>query len=274
MDLLNCASANLDSKANSWTGHGGLRRFAQTAHRLRWVVVLIVGFLSVGHFAAATQKEQDILRTKTVIAEKYELPGANGKTSAMLYRSDEGLARLVFFDEKGGLRLFVGMNPDGTPGITMFDEKTKQKLRIGMQAKENITYLYLFDDEGNVTISLSMRKALGPRLLVGRADKGRVSIGLSKTGEPQVNLWAKNDEPRIGLELNDGMPAIRLFDGAKSVRTTWKLSADGSPVFSILDEQSRERLAIGAEKDQHPYIRFIDPDNKTIKAFPQAAAPK
>ncbi len=255
-------SAADDRKVRSWTGRGGLPVLAMTLHRFRWAVAVLVGTVSVGQLARAKQKAEDVLKTKTVIAEKYELPGADGKTSAMLYRDEAGQARLEFLDDKGRLRLAVGMNPDRTPGITMLDEKTNQRLRIGMDIKEKVTYLYLFDAQGQVAIALSMHEERGPWVSIGRSEKGQVSIGLSKQGEPRAYLFAKSKEPRIGLELNDGAPAIMLYD--KQVRTAWKLKPDGSPVFSILDEEARERLSIGAS-DDHPYIRFVDLDKKTMK---------
>jgi hypothetical protein len=271
MNDSNGPSTHVDREMKSRTGREVFRFLAHTLHRFRWAVALIVGMLSAGQFASATQKVEGVLKTKTVIAEKYELRGADGKTSAVLSREGTGQARLEFLDEKGGLRLAVGMWPGGTPGITMFDDKTNQRLSIGMNLKEKATYLYLFDAQKNVAMSLTMHEEGGPWVTIGGPEKGQVLIGLSEQGEPRVYLFAKKKEPRIGLELNDGAPAIMLYE--KGVRTVWKLKPDGSPVFSILDDQSRERLSIGAS-DDHPYIRFVDPDKKTFKDIRQVIGGK
>ena len=153
----------------------------------------------------------------------------------------------------------------------MFDEKTNQKLSIGMNLKEKVTYLYLFDAQKRVAAALSMYENRGPWVTIGRPEQGHVAIGLSEKGEPLAYLFGKNNEARIGLALNDGSPAIMLYE--KGVRTVWKLKPDGSPVFSILDEQSRERLSIGAS-DDHPYFRFVDPDKRTIKEIREMVGKK
>jgi len=267
MDDSNGANADLDAAADSWTGRGALRAFVQVVHRFRWAVVVLVGFHSAAHLASAVQKDQDVLKTRTVVAEKYEVPGPNGKPAAMLYRSDAGQARLVFLDEKGGLRLFVGMNPDGAPGITMFDQTNKQKLNMVIDLKNNLPQIDLFDDQGNAPISLSITKELGPTFLIGAADKGRIAIGLSEEGEPRVVLCAKDTKPRISLELIHGAPVIRLFDRNNVVRARWRVLPDGSPVFSILDSRSRERLSMGTDNTEQPFIRLSDPDKNTSKAI-------
>jgi hypothetical protein len=233
--------------------------------RLRWPGAVFLGFLFAGHLAGARQKEQGDLKARTVRAEKYEIPGPNGTPAAMLYQTGAGQARLVFLGEHGEPRLSVGSGPRGSPAIIMFDRNSKQKLNIGFDPKDEMPQLGLFDEQGNETISLRVMKDVGPQIAIGRAGLGRVTLGLSKDGEPHVLLWSKNDLPRFGLDLVNGAPTVTFLDESMVVRASWHLTADGSPVFSLRDARARERLWIGTDKTERPFIRMIDPDNNTVK---------
>jgi hypothetical protein len=225
---------------------------------------LVLGLVIAGHLGAG-QKLANNLEAKSVVAEKYEVLGRNGTPAAMLYRTDAGQARLVFFGEKGELRLSIGINPDGSPGIVFLGADGKARLYMGFSPREGTPQLSLFDDQGNQTISLDATKQNGPAISMGRMDKGRITLGLSKEGEPSILLWSKNNEPRLGLDLVDGAPVIEFIDGNKGVRARWRLLADGSPDFTVLDSQSRERLSIGTDKTEHPFIRMTDPDKNAVK---------
>ena len=60
--------------------------------RWRWplFVLFLTLFFSMGHLAGAVQKEQEILRAKSVIAERYELQGPDGKKYATLGKEPGG----------------------------------------------------------------------------------------------------------------------------------------------------------------------------------------
>jgi hypothetical protein len=75
--------------------------------RWRWplLALFLALFFSLGRFAGAVQNEQEILRAKSIIAEAYELQGADGKKYASLAKEATGEVRLKFFDQAGRSRL-------------------------------------------------------------------------------------------------------------------------------------------------------------------------
>ena len=103
MNDSNQSSTYDHTEAKSRTLREILRVLVLTVHRFRWALAVIVGMVSAGQMVRATQKADGVLKTKTVIAEKYELPRADGKTSAVLSRDHAGLATLDFLDDKGRL---------------------------------------------------------------------------------------------------------------------------------------------------------------------------
>lgn len=262
MNLSNSGTWASGRSAEDWRS---VRTLARLLFRLRWAAVVLFGTLTLGHIVGGAQKDQDTLKANTVVADKYEIQGPNGKTAAMFYRSDSGDARLVFLDDKEHLRLAIGLLSGGRPGITMFDQNNKQKLSLAILPDGDAPGLVLFDDQGNPSINLSVIKDSGPQLAMGSADKGRITMGLSKDGEPSVLLCSKGDKPRMNLQLVDGAPSIRFYDANQVIRTSWGLKADGSPSFSLSDDQSRVRLMISTGVAGQPFIRIDDPDNKTSK---------
>jgi len=244
-----------------------MRAFARAVHRYRWTVVAFVGFVSVAHFASAVQKEEDVLKAKTVVAENYEIPGLNGKPAAKLYRTGAGRASLIFLDEKGQLRLAVSLLPDGAPAITMFDQKQKAHVNLMISSKNNMPYLHLVGDEGNAMIELTIDKDTHPTFSIDRKGKGRILATLSDAGEPGVYLSGKPDQLGIGLEIVDGLPVIRLFGANNVVKSKWTILPDGSPIFSLMDGRSRERLSIGTDKNGDPFIRLNNPEKNTSKVI-------
>jgi hypothetical protein len=124
-----------DATVRRWLTEGAVPVIRRVLCAFRWPAIVLLCAFSIGHFAGAGQKEQEVIRTKKVVAEKYEIPGADGKPLAMFYRSDGGQARLVFFNKDGGLRLSVGMNPDGAPGIALLDERSKPRISMTISNK-------------------------------------------------------------------------------------------------------------------------------------------
>jgi hypothetical protein len=241
------------------------RTLRRAVHAHRWAVAVLMACLSVGHLASAVQREEDVLRARTVVAEKYELRGRNGKPSAMLYQNAPGQARLVFLDDAGGLRLSVGMDPGGEPGITLFNQQNKPQLSMSIDSKKKSPQLHLFDDRGNSTISIGVDQETGAAIWIGKAERGRISMGVNLHGEPSVLLWGKDNTPRLSLAVIDDCPVITLLDDTKVVRTRWKVLRNGTPMFSLLDERGRDRLVMGVDTEDRPFIRVTDPKTKDSK---------
>ena len=180
---------------------------------------------------------------------------------------EPGARALAFLDEKGQLRLGVGLFRDGAPQITMFDHENKERVVMVVDAKDNLPHLHLLGDDGKALVRLTVKKDGGPTFSIDQKDKGGIVASLSKNGEPSLYLYAKPDKVRMSLEVIDGAPYIRLFGANNVVKSRWTVSPDGSPTFSLLDGRSRERLSIGIDKNEEPFIRLNNPDKNASKTI-------
>lgn len=242
----------------------GLKSFLT---RCRWLLLTAaLGILfSAGHFAGAVQKEEELLRVKAITAERYELLGPDGRKSALLCLDPDGQARLSFFDQKGDLRLGIGLDRSGSPSINLFGDDHSLKVGLGLGPDDGMPALQFFDDQRNGVMSLDMTKEFGPGISVGNPGQGHISIGFSLQGEPTIGFWRTKNDLRIQLSILEDIPVISLLDKNHVLRTTWKILPGGSPAFSLSDDRSRERLVITLDKDSKPVIRLIDPDRNEAR---------
>ena len=232
-----------------------------------WPLLLLVIslFFALGHFAGATQKEDEILRAKSILSERFEVRGGNGKTLASLSRGQKGDVLLSFFDKSAFPRLLVGLDADGVPIVSFIGEGHKPRMILSLAKSDWAPQISLSDQHGEPTISLGSGDDLGTSLMVGKRGQGQISVAVSKDGVPAINVLDKKNNPQIMLSVLDGGPVILLFDSERNVRSAWSVSADGSARLVILDKKSKERLSVMADREGKPSIRFIDPDQNTFK---------
>jgi hypothetical protein len=220
-----------------------------------------------GRFVGAVQKDEEIVRLKSIVADRYEVRGINGKQAALFYLNPDGKPTLALFDENEKVRLDLRLARSGSPGITLFGDDVRSRIAIRLSDLDGAPSLSLFDASGNEAVNLGILKDFGPQINVGTPGKGRISIGLSRTGEPRVELWSTVSEPRIVLNVVNDRPVISLLEKDHVARTIWKLLPDGSPAFFLLDGLSRERAIIATDKDGKPSIKFIGPDKKESRTI-------
>lgn len=96
----------------------------------------------------------------TVVANDFQLLGANGKLAARLTMSGEGTPALFFFDQQGHNRMNLAMYPEGVGGLIMNDPEGRAVAVLRLHGKnerpvlvmkskgENRMVMGLSDDEG------------------------------------------------------------------------------------------------------------------------------
>jgi hypothetical protein len=260
----NCPELKLAAAASSFPSPGNRHV------RMRWLLFtfLIAIFFSLGHFAGAYQREQDILRTKAISAETFEVRSPDDKLKASLHQGAGGETYLSFFDQKGGARLTMGLGPKGTPAISFFDDKLALRMGLSLDVNDNTPQIVLFDDHVQPVLHLGITKGLGPEISVGGTLKARVSIAAREGGSPSIQVIDGKNSPRISLDLSDqDKPAISILGDDRVVRASWRIHSDDSVIFSMSDPKARQRLVIMTDKDGKPSIRFIDPDKNEARGL-------
>jgi len=258
-----CRSA----KPGAASGHGFC---PNSLLRSRWplLTLIIVAFFSMGHLAGAYQKDQEILRIKSISADKFEIRDPDEKLKASLSQGPAGETYLSFFDQKGGPRLSMGIGPKGTPVISFFDDKSALRMGLSLDANDSTPQIVLFDGHDEPALHLGITKGFGPSISVGKPGQGRVSISASDGGSPAIQILDPKNNPRISLDLADNdKPVISMLGDNRVVRASWRIHTDGSVIFSMSDPKARQRLVMMTDKDGKPSIRFIDPDKNEARGL-------
>lgn len=236
--------------------------------RSRWplLMLIVVAFFSMGHLAGAYQKDQEILRIKSIAADRFEVRDPDDKLKSSLSQGPAGETYLSFFDQKGGLRLSMGIGPKGTPVISFFDDKSAMRMGLSLDANDSTPQIVLFDGQNEPALHLGITKGFGPSMSVGRPGQGRVSISATDGGSPAIQIVDSKSNPRISLDLSDNdKPVISMIGDNRVVRASWRIHTDGSVIFSMSDPKARQRLVLMTDKNGKPSIRFIDPDKNEAR---------
>ena|ERR1035441_9324327 len=115
--------------------------------RGRWTLLALAlaVFFSMGHFAGAYQKEKEEqqLKAKTIISEKFEIRGPDNTLRASLTRGREGEVYLLFFDKAHHTRLTVGLDAQGSPSISFFDEQIAHRMSLALDSENGTPQIIL-----------------------------------------------------------------------------------------------------------------------------------
>ena len=244
----------------------GIRRLIRIVFPWRWPIIALslVLFFYMGHLAGAVQKEQEILRAKSIVAEGYELQGSDGKKYASLSVVNGSEPRLSFFDKDGRTRIEMGMFETGQPSFGLYDESGKFRAIIGMHPTGSSMFS-LLDENGKPSAGFHVSKDGSTTMHVGRTGQAQIRIEVSADGLPRIILNDPQGRPKIGLEVAKGRPYIGLYDDQGVVRSSWSLAADSSPELALRDSKSQVRLTISTDKNGEPSIQFLDSDGRAVK---------
>jgi hypothetical protein len=235
--------------------------------RFRWVLLLVfaVVLFSLGRHAGAVQKEQEILRAKSIETERFELRSPDGKLAALLTTGPAGETLLSFHDQNGVPGLTMGIDSHGAPAISFYGEKHDLKMSLSLDPAAHTPSARMFDGRGELQISMSLDDRLGPSISVGRPDKTHISIGVSNEKGPSVTFSDEKNNSRMVLSVLDKESVISLLDENRVVRAQWRVVGDGSPSFLLTDRASRVRLWLSTDADGKSSIRFLDANGKMTK---------
>ncbi len=234
----------------------------------RWLrlLLLLVLFFAMGHFAGAFQKDQDTLRFQSITAEKLEIRGPDGKLKATLSGGRAGGDSLSFYDAQGARRLSLGIDKEGSPNVLFFDDKRKMRLALAIDPHDNTPHINFFDDQTKSVLSAGLLNGLGPDISVGKHDGNHITISLVND-DPRIQFVDSNHQSRVHIGMIDKQPSISLAGENGAIQSNWRIEPDGSVVFSMSDRAMRQRVVITTDKDGKPSIRVINPDQDQAKTL-------
>ncbi len=146
--------------------------------------------------------------------------------------------RLV--DDAGRLRASLSLDPEGRPGLTLWDDASKSRVELGCSS--NGSHLSLVDDAGTY----------------------RASLNLASDGRPGLQTWDEAGKLRSALgHRADDSPGITLLDDTSQSRVELGLPPRG-PHLSLVDDAGKLRAWIAFDPDGRPGIAFLDGDGLTV----------
>ncbi len=226
---------------------------------------VVVACFSVGHFVGAAQKEQEQLKVKSVLAERFEVRDPTGELAASWGRGAKDQIQLDFFDKNQKSRLTVGLDEQGSPRIAFLDSRGASRMSLALSAAESEPSINLYNDQGQPTLTLGLSKTGGPGLSIGPPDLCRITVGVSKDGSPSIQVRDKHGKTRIALFIVNEEPVFALQDSAATMRATWRLLANGTPVLTFHDVDANPRLVFQTDAQGKPAIQFLDATGKVSR---------
>lgn len=186
-----------------------ISRLERSNARLTTVAVLF----AIGLFAlVSTGAGQD--RAKTIDVERILLRDPSGKLQAEL-RACTGESGFVICDPEENDRLRLRCSGDGSTTLSLTPRAGRgTQRRIDLHAGSNGWSWLSFSD----------------------ANDQRLTLGLAYDGEPQLRMYNRDREPRVGLGSDmSGRAELVVHDASGNERLVLRASPDGSPTLKLYD---------------------------------------
>ena len=171
--------------------------------------------------------------TKEVVAERFVLKDAGGRTRATL-TTVGGSPAFVLFDDKDRIRLGLTVGPDGA-AVELLDADGKRRILVGDADREPRVSLYGPGAVERARLSIDPN---GPQLSLSGAD-GRIGATVAVTGDGGgVVVRSPRDRAAVALEARDEFQRVTVRDGRDAPRAGIVVSGPESEIH-LLDPDGR-----------------------------------
>lgn len=134
-------------------------------------------------------------------------------------------SHFILRDDAGRMRAALGMRPDGTPGLGLFDLNGQVRLSFDL-ASSGTPGVNLYDRAGTLQAALAIRP----------------------DGTPGFGLFDNQGKVRLSLDLGpNSAPGVNIFDQSTKVRGALAIRPDGLPSLGLFDEQGQVRLSLDTQ---------------------------
>ena len=155
----------------------------------------------------------------TFSGQSFELVNDDGDTVGSFRINEDGAPCLTLADKHGETRLIIQLQ-DGRPSIIFCDQDSNGQLSLGE---------YIEGDLGLV--------------MVGQYRRNRVLLGVSRKGEPYLQLAGTNGTVELDTALPPGWLGLSLVDEGHRNRLAVALDPldhNGSPFIVLTDHRDRQ----------------------------------
>jgi len=179
----------------------------------------------------------------------------------------EGLVkapRVIITDDEGKRRAELGTGPDGTPHLTLYDQRQRPRF-IATQFEDTVR-LCLSDGHGR---DIELRLIDGGSASLAFREEGRVTrvaIGVTSNGDASVRLNDAAEHVRLALQACDtGDSGLLTFDDTGAARFVAGVTPDGKPLLNMLDASEQPRIKLGESPEGWPALDMVASDG-TLRA--------
>jgi hypothetical protein len=244
----------------------------------RFVKISTVGAVLV--LLAGAHHAED---ARVVEAERFLLHDAEGKIRASLQIMPGGGPALSLYDGQSLRRAFIGLEPDGSPGIGLTSDGStgiglkikpdgarllgiigpngKDRATLGLSPEGNAV-LRLAGDDGRGGLGLIAKgDGLGGVTIADRDQNDRLMLWCAKDGLPNIVLKDPNGDDRIRMAVEeDDSAALALFDRGGAGSIGLLATPSGTLGLTLFDRQGKDRLGLGLTKENSLGLGLRDRD--------------
>lgn len=205
---------------------------------------------------------------EVVRAHRFEVVDARGRVRATLGMHPDGSPSLWLFDEEGESRVEIDLL-GGCPNLTLRDESGEGRAALSLGAGGSPD-LALYDDKGEARATLAIHPDGSPILgLYDQKGERRAQLAVLPDGSPSLWLSDGKGELRAGLALlADGSQGLHLYDQKGERRAALAMHPDGSPGLALYDQKGQARAWLGVLRSGSPGLRLFDKDEKVLWEAP------
>lgn len=199
-----------------------------------------------------------------VTTERLSLVDRAGRLRGLLSADDErGGVSLSLFDPAGELRALLGVAPNGTPQLRLYDEAGASSVAVTVDRSGPV--LEISGDPEQVT--LLGTPGGSPTLSFLQEGQSRVELGVDSAGAPRLGMFSETGQRRVSMVVGeDGASVLTLYDESGHSRLRVGV-VEGASVINIADE-IRPRIVLGVAPNGVPSLNFLDEGGQIFHGVP------
>jgi hypothetical protein len=211
----------------------------------RWGgLLLVLGLALAGMAMAEGEKVAEVVK-----ARKFVVVDDQGKERGLFWvQPATGATNLALAGRDGTFRLHLGVMPDGSPGVFLFEKDGKTN-RISM----------VVQPDGN------------PGLVVHDHERRpRAALAMDPSGAVEFGLLSAQSEAGLKLRVGaDDSSAVVVKDPDGGLRVGLMALPDGSSALMLTEGRKGSRAGVAIKPDGLPEVLLQDREGKTVFKAPQ-----
>ena len=250
--LDNCESMSAEAQINAMR-----QEISRLRDRMRNVLfACAILILMLIFWFNKNEKGQTLCREMR--AERYYVVDSKGKDRAMLGINNDGSVGLSLHDTKGQMLSMLGSDPNGTSVLAIYDKKEKMRAMLGV-GPDGSAALSFLDANENGRASLEMQADGVSKLHIkDSAGHTRAQLMADDEGIPALTLFGKNGNILAVLWAHDDAPyGLTLWGTNGNSGAMLALEHDGRPVLSLSGVQTNSRIWAGVDDSGNPSMHMV-----------------